>query len=86
MIPIRTSPNGTMNTIPSPRQPIDSMESVNKSVGLEFVEWAEKSWDLKDIVKFSDHKDYQGEIFEYNHLRGVFVDKINALIAEKLAL
>ena len=86
MIPNRTSPNGTMNTIPSPQQSIDSMKSVNKSVGLEFVEWAEKSWDLEDIVKFSDHKDYQGEIFEYNHMREEFVDKINALIAKKLAL
>lgn len=84
--PLRTSPNGTMHTIPSPEQPIGEMEPINKSVGLEFIEWAEKYWHLDKIVNTENPDTFAGEVCDYKYMRQVFVDKINALIADRLAL
>lgn len=55
-----------------------------ESVGGEFVEWAERYWNLK-IVYFDDLiVGDSSENSSYNHMKEIFIKKINGLIEERL--
>lgn len=58
----------------SPRQP-------RKSIGEEFIEWAEANWRL-DKVNFPSP--LEGETFPYSSLKNAFIWKINELISERI--
>lgn len=53
------------------------------TVGQEFMEWAEEYWLLDKLVKIEDPDNFAGEVCDYNYMRDVFVEKINALIKSR---
>lgn len=55
----------------------------NKTVGEEFINWAEEYWLLDKIVKIEDPDTFAGEKCEYNYMRGIFIEKINSLIKNR---
>jgi hypothetical protein len=56
----------------------------NKTVGEEFIEWAEKYWLLDKLVKIEDPDKFAGEICDYKYMRDIFIKKINDIIKERL--
>jgi len=67
------------------KQPIKTQ----KSVGEEFMEWAEKYWNIEKISEPTNSKndcllDDNEECCDYNHIRNIFIDKINKIIKNRL--
>jgi hypothetical protein len=54
------------------------------SVGQEFIEWAEKYWLLDKLIKNENPDEFAGERCDYTYMRGIFVQKIDAIIKERL--
>jgi len=55
-----------------------------ETVGQEFIEWAEEYWSLDKLVKIDYPDKFAGEICNYNYMRNIFVEKINAIIKDRL--
>lgn len=53
------------------------------SVGEEFVQWAEQHWKIADRFNYND--DPMSESSSWDHTRNIFVNKINAILAERLS-
>jgi hypothetical protein len=56
----------------------------NLTVGEEFLEWAEESWQLDKLVKIDQPDNFAGEVCDYNYMRNIFIEKINSLIKQRL--
>ena len=56
----------------------------NKTVGQEFVEWAEKYWLLDKLVEIENPDEFAGEVCDYNYMRNIFIRKINSIIKNRL--
>ena len=54
------------------------------TVGQEFMEWAEKYWLLDKLVKIENLDEFTGEKCDYNHMRNIFIEKINGIIKDRL--
>lgn len=57
-----------------------------KSIGQEFIEWAEEFWHLKDLIQIGNPDEFAEEKCDYNYMRNIFIKKINGLIQDKLGL
>lgn len=55
-----------------------------ETVGQEFIEWAEKYWHLDKLVKIENPDKFAGETCDYNYMRNIFIEKINAIIKDRL--
>lgn len=55
-----------------------------ETVGQEFIEWAEKYWHLDKLVKIEDPDKFAGETCDYSYMRNIFIEKINAIIKDRL--
>lgn len=55
-----------------------------ETVGQEFIEWAEKYWHLDKLVKIKNLDKFAGETCGYNYMRNIFIEKINAIIKDRL--
>lgn len=58
---------------------------VKKSVGLEFIEWAEKYWLLDKLIKIDNPDNFSGESCDYNYMRDIFIRKINSIVSERIS-
>jgi hypothetical protein len=56
----------------------------NLTVGQEFIEWAEQYWLLDKLVKIENPDEFAGEKCDYNYMRNIFIEKINAIIKQRL--
>jgi len=58
------------------------------TVGEEFTAWAEQYWRLKERYEETtkDPGEKGGEACPYSYVKAVFIEKIDALIADRLAL
>jgi hypothetical protein len=54
------------------------------TVGQEFIEWAEKYWLLDKLIKNETPDEFAGERCDYRYMRNIFVQKIDAIIKERL--
>lgn len=54
------------------------------SVGQEFIEWAEKYWNLDKLINIDNPDEFNGEKCDYNYMRGIFIEKINGIIKDRL--
>ena len=54
------------------------------STGQEFIEWAEKYWKLDKLMVIEDPDNFAGEACDYNYIRNIFIQKINAIVKERL--
>jgi hypothetical protein len=54
------------------------------TVGQEFMEWAEQYWLLDKLVNIEDPDTFAGEKCDYKYMRNIFVEKINAIIKDRL--
>lgn len=75
--------NGLQNTINkmiSEPQDIKDQETV----GDEFMNWAEQYWLLDKLVNVENPDTFAGEKCDYKYMRGIFVEKINAIIKNRL--
>ena len=54
------------------------------TVGQEFMEWAEQYWLLDKLVKIENPDEFAGEVCDYNHMRNIFIEKINGIIKDRL--
>ncbi len=73
---------GTISRFPS--MPSEIVEI--KSIGDEFIGWAEKYWQFKEMVQIDHPDSFAGEVCDYKYIRKVFVGKINDLIKQKLGV
>jgi hypothetical protein len=48
------------------------------------MQWAEKYWLLDKLIKNVNPDDFAGEGCDYTYMRGIFVQKIDAIIKERL--
>ena len=55
-----------------------------ETVGQEFVEWAEKYWHLDKLVKIENSDKFAGKTYDYRYMRNIIIDKINAIITDRL--
>jgi hypothetical protein len=53
------------------------------SVGQEFIEWAEQYWHLDKIAALNTDV-FNGEKSDYKYMRIIFIQKINAIISDRL--
>lgn len=56
----------------------------NKSVGIEFIEWAEKYWHLEKIIDIENIDTFAGETCDYKYMREIFIQKIDVIIKSRL--
>lgn len=54
------------------------------TVGQEFIEWAEQYWLLDKLVNIKDPDTFAGELCDYKYMRNIFIEKINAIIKDRL--
>ena len=54
------------------------------TVGQEFIEWAEQYWLLDKLVNIKDPDIFAGEVCDYKYMRNNFIEKINAIIKDRL--
>jgi len=57
-----------------------------KTVGQEFIEWAEEYWHLDTLLKNDDPDKFAGETCDYRYMREIFIKKINGIIQTRLSL
>ncbi len=85
---IRTIDTTNGQTLPEPlisnsiRQSIEIPEP--KTVGREFIEWAEQYWNIDKLINPENPDSFNGETCNYGYMRGVFIQKIDAIIKERL--
>ena len=60
------------------------MENQKLSIGEEMMQWAEKYWLIDKVCKGEIGKG-EGEAFNYEYFRNVFVKGIDGAIAERLS-
>ena len=56
----------------------------NESVGEEFIKWAEKYWHLDKLVIIEHQEKFGNEVCNYDYMRNIFIEKINAIIKDRL--
>jgi len=59
------------------------MKNKELSIGEEMMQWAEKYWLIDKVCKGEIGKG-EGEAFDYNYFRNVFIKNIDATIEERL--
>lgn len=57
-----------------------------QTVGKEFIEWAEQYWHIDKLIQPENPDTFNGETCNYKYMRGIFIQKIDGLIKEKLGL
>lgn len=63
-------------------QPTITPEKQNYSVGMEFIEWAEKHWGMKSAYEeWTKHEDIEGS---YESIRKYLVHKIDSIIFARI--
>ena len=67
-------------------QLVASEPEVFVSVGEEFVDWAERHWDLKRVYEKQLTAEGNAEACPYSYVRKVFADRINSVIKERLSI
>jgi len=56
------------------------------TVGEEFVNWAEQYWRLKQNYEQKDTTEQGGESCPYDYVKTTFIQKIDGLIKDRMAL
>lgn len=69
-------------TISSFGQPVEITEP--KTVGKEFIEWAEQYWQIDKLIQPENPDTFNGETCNYKYMREVFVKKIDGIIKDRL--
>lgn len=54
------------------------------TVGQEFIDWAEKYWQLDKLIKVENPDTFNQEVCDYQYMRKIFVEKINSIIQTRL--
>ena len=55
------------------------------SVGKELIEWAEHYWQLDKVVNIQSPDKFAGETCDYKYMRKIFIQKIDSIIAKRMA-
>ena len=55
-----------------------------KTVGEEFIEWAEQYWHLDKLINPENPDTFNREVCNYKYMRGIFIQKINGIITDRL--
>ena len=64
----------------------EEIKKKTETVGQEFIEWAEKYWGLDKHLTIENPDKFVGEVCDYNYMRNVFIEKINAIVSDRLGL
>lgn len=56
------------------------------TVGKEFIEWAEQYWHIDKLIQPENPDTFNGKTCDYKYMRGIFIQKIDGLIKERLGL
>ena len=56
------------------------------TVGKEFIEWAEQYWHIDKLIQPENPDTFNDETCNYKYMRGIFIQKIDGIIKERLGL
>ncbi len=57
-----------------------------QSVGEEFIEWAERYWQIDKLINPKDPDSFAGEVCDYKYMRKIFLEKIDAIVTDRLGI
>jgi hypothetical protein len=57
-----------------------------KTIGREFIEWAEKYWHIDKLINPTDPDSFNGEKCDYQYMRKIFMQKIDGILKERMGL